>query len=111
MSNLKLTREQLRKIPVELRKELSSGASCLGDVILEYIAEAGGAISLDVLLVKYWEGTNTILTRYKMQEEVYKLVNKKFVSLNNLQKSVYFITKTGREEVMKNFKQQQDISS
>lgn len=101
MARLKLTKNELKSIPPELRKELSSGAMCLGDVILEIIADAGDSISLDVLLVAYWESTNTILTRYKMQEEVYKLVNKKLVSLNRLQKSVYFITGIGRAEAFK----------
>lgn len=88
--NLNLTPEDLRDLPNELLAQLSVTPSDFLDFqIVDIIDEAGGAMSLDQLIIALYRNTNTIHERSKLNSRLYRMSKKGLVKSIEGRKGIY----------------------
>lgn len=88
--NCFVTKEEYEKLPKELQKELKIGNNDM--LLYQIIVDAGGAASVDKLLVEYYRRTGKIVKRTQMVSMMYRLrLRFENIYTNKKQKGVYFL--------------------
>lgn len=90
--NFNLNYEEIKDLPEELLKELSISKG-LERTILDILNDAGGAMSLDQILIALYKKTNQIHTRNKMNSFLYRMLKKGWLYSVPGKKGIYGINK------------------
>jgi hypothetical protein len=91
---IQLVPHDLEGLPEELKRELAISEAEQFDLdVLKVIEQAGGKISLDVLLVRWYREKGEVVKRRTMTNRIYRLLNKKRLYSTPGRKGVYQLAK------------------
>lgn len=98
-SAIQLTPDDLEGLPEDLKAELSLSESEQFELnILRLIEEAGGKISLDVLLVSWYRSKKEVIKRRTMTARIYRMLSKERLYSTPGYKGVYQLQKPPKAE-------------
>lgn len=96
---LMLSWDEVAELPEELLAELSiSDADKTEFNVLSVVRDAGGVISLDRLLIGYWQLTGEVMKRAQMTNRIYRMIQKGMLYSVPNRKGVYSIQELSEEE-------------
>lgn len=105
---IQLTPDDVDDLPDELRAELSqSDAEQFELDILRLVEQAGGMISLDVLLVQWYRTKNEVVKRRTMTARIYRMLSKERLFSTPGYKGVYQLSRPVEEDPI----ERDDLSS
>jgi hypothetical protein len=101
---LLLTLEEIEGLPEELLKELNLTETDRHDLVVEHlIAQAGGILSLDKIMVQLWKRTGEVPKRNTITSRLYRMVAKGMIYNVPGKKGVYSTYEVSEQEAKRLF--------
>lgn len=101
---LLLTYEEIEGLPEELLKELNLTETDRHDLVVEHlIAQAGGILSLDKIMVQLWKKTGEVPKRNTITSRLYRMVAKGMIYNVPGKKGVYSTYEVSEQEAKRLF--------